>query len=487
VAWSGIEAACAAALSVASALLVARIIGPAELGIGAAAVSVHVLLWVAVNALFGDALVQREAVDNTVLSSALWTSVAIGCVAMVLQAVSGWVLAALLDDRRLVPMALWLSLPLPLVGAAGVAQGHLTRSRGYGRLAGRTIVGQGLGTLAGVLAALWGAGAWATVGQQVTTSLVGAAALLIGGDWRPSPVWAWRPVRELLAVGLPLTASTLVQHARYRLFALLIGGTAGSAALGEVHVAFRLVDTVRELGFTALWRLMLPVLSERQNDRIALLASVDRLLALSSLVMLPACGAMAVTIRPLVSLLMGPRWAMAGDATEPLIALMAVMVLMFPSGVALVAVGLARYTLFANLAGLVAMVAAVLLIGPDQPLAAVLVWCASQLAVSPYALWTNARALRVAPLRPLRTGMPMLAVTVIAVAAALSAPSLFGVSGSPPSLIVLRVALVATVSAIGATLVVRRHSLPPVLSPAKASSAVKCVSTPTKMPPKARA
>ena len=71
IAWSGIEAGCAAALSVASALLVARIIGPAELGIGAAVVSVHVLLWVVVNALFGDALVQRAEVDATVLSSAL--------------------------------------------------------------------------------------------------------------------------------------------------------------------------------------------------------------------------------------------------------------------------------------------------------------------------------------------------------------------------------------------------------------------------------
>lgn len=158
IAWSGIEAGCAAALSVASALLVARIIGPAELGIGAAVVSVHVLLWVVVNALFGDALVQRAEVDATVLSSALWASVATGCVAMALQAGSGWLLALLLDDRRLVGMALWLALPLPLVGAAGVVQGQLTRARGYGRLAGRTIIGQGIGTLAGVLAALDGAG-----------------------------------------------------------------------------------------------------------------------------------------------------------------------------------------------------------------------------------------------------------------------------------------------------------------------------------------
>ena len=47
---------------------------------------------------------------------------------------------------------------------------------------------------------------------------------------------------------------------RYRLFAVLIGAYAGAAVLGEVHLAFRLVDTLRDLTFTALWRLMLPAL-----------------------------------------------------------------------------------------------------------------------------------------------------------------------------------------------------------------------------------
>lgn len=62
--WSGFEAAASAALSFASAFIVARLAGPSEVGIGAAVIAVHVLLWVAVNALFADPLVQRIAVDD---------------------------------------------------------------------------------------------------------------------------------------------------------------------------------------------------------------------------------------------------------------------------------------------------------------------------------------------------------------------------------------------------------------------------------------
>ena len=109
-------------------------------------------------------------------------------------------------------------------------------------------------------------------------------------DCRRTVALSTQRLRELLRIGLPLTASTLVQHGRYRLFALLIGGTAGAAALGQVHMAFRLVDAVRELAFTAQWRLMLPVLSEHQNELSALRASMDRCLAWSSLLAFPLCA-----------------------------------------------------------------------------------------------------------------------------------------------------------------------------------------------------
>ena len=406
--WSGLEAASGALLSVISAFAIARLIGPAELGVGAAAAAVHVLLWVAVNALFADALVQRAAVDDAVASSAFWASVAAGTLAVPVQIGSGWVLAGLLHDPRLVPMALLLALPLPLIGAGGAMQGVLTRGRGYRALAARTIVGQGAGAAVGIVLALRGAGAWAPVVQLTISSAAGAATLVATAGWRPRLVCSAAAVRSLLTVGLPLTASTLVQLGRYRLFAILIGGTAGAAALGEVHVAFRLVDTVRELAFTALWRLMLPILSEQQHDRAALLATVDRLLRLSSRLLLPLCAVLAVSLVPVVSVVLGPGWATVGHAALPLVGLMALLGLMFPSGVALVAAGGARQALYANLAGLVSTSALVLIVRPADPWHAVLVWCGGQLFVSPYALWMNGRVLGVGPLRPLQAGLAWL-------------------------------------------------------------------------------
>jgi PST family polysaccharide transporter len=441
--WSGFEAAVSAVLSFASAFIVARLVGPAEVGVGAAAVAVHVLLWVAVNALFADALVQRSVVDDAVFSSALAASIAVGCIAAVLQVALGQPLAWSLGDSRLATMSVALALPLPLVGAAGPVQGLLTRDRAYRKLALRTVVGQGLGTLAGIVCAMRGAGAWALVVQQVVISGSGAVALLLRCPMRPRRTVSRQRLREMLRIGLPLTASTLVQHGRYRLFALLIGGTAGAASLGQVHMAFRLVDAVRDLAFTAQWRLMLPLLSERQDDLPALLALMDRCLAWSSLLAFPLCAAMAVTIQPLIATLLGPVWQPAGVAALPLIALTAWLFLAFPAGVAVIARGEARYTLIANTAGTVATIAGVLLVRPAIPLHAVLVWLGAQAFVSPYVMLANARVLRTTPLRPLRAGLSLLAASSLATVAAFVVPQAVGEPDSPAWLLVFRLAIVA--------------------------------------------
>ena len=113
-------------------------------------------------------------------SAALWTMrhfparsrhpTAIGCAAALLQVALGLPLAWSLGDDRLTTMSAVLALSLPLVGAAGPVQGMLTRDRAYRKLAWRTLTGQGLGTLVGVVSALAGAGAWALVAQQLVIS-----------------------------------------------------------------------------------------------------------------------------------------------------------------------------------------------------------------------------------------------------------------------------------------------------------------------------
>lgn len=416
--WSGLEAVVSGGLSLLSVFVVAAIIGPAELGVGAAAVASHILLWVTVNALFADAIVQRADLPAGVVSSAFWAGIGVGGGGAAVQLACGLLLAASFADARLWPMSALLATALPVVGAAGIVQGLLTRQGRYRALALRAIVGQGFGTLAGIALARHGAGGWALVAQQWVVSVGGAATLLLGSGFRPG----WRchrnDISTLLRVGLPLTASTLLMQGRYRLFALGIGALAGPAALGQVHLAFRLVDSARELMMTALWRLMLPGMARCQHDRAALLDCVDRQLGRLGWVVFPVCGGMALAMVPMVTALLPPVWLPSGEAALPLIGLMAFILIGFPGGVALVAGGQPMFALFTNVAGLIAVLAGLLLFQPRNPIEAVLVWTGAQLLTNPYNLAMNARRLAVGWLRPMCAGLPALLTTGAAVLAA---------------------------------------------------------------------
>lgn len=453
--WSGLEASASAGLSFMSAFIVARIVGPAEVGVGAAVVAIHVLLWVVVNALFADALVQRAKLDDGEASSAFWASTLVGVLGAVTQAAVAVPVAWSMGDSRIVAMGLALAVPLPFVGAGGAMQGLLTRNREYRVLAGRALIGQGGGTLIGVAAALAGAGAWAIVAQQLVTSMVGALSLILRTPFRPQLHLRWRDVRALLHVGLPLVLNTLVQHSRYRLFALLIGGTAGAAALGHVHMAFRLVDTVRELVSTALWRLGLPTMSERQGDLPALRASILRFLDLSSLVLFPVFGGMLVVIEPLVRVLLGPVWAPSADASGPLIVITLYNFMYFPAGMALVAVGNTRFTLIASLVMTTLTLLGVEVLRPTTPMASVWVWSVAQMLVYPAMHVGTARLLGDSMARQIRAALPALSLTMAAVAVALLGPRALGEPTDPILLMALRLGMGAAVYLMGSLFLMR--------------------------------
>jgi O-antigen/teichoic acid export membrane protein len=417
-AWPVLEAAGAAVLSCVSAFVVARIVGPAELGIGAAAVAVHVLLWVAVNALFADPLTQSASTDPREISSAFWASTGFGMLAAGVQAGCGPVLAAMLDDARLVPMCLALALPLPLVGAAGAVQGLLTRARRYDVLAARAVLGQGLGTLLGIVLALRGAGGCALVAQQAATVAVGAMLLLARAGWRPVLAWKPAPVLAMLRQGLPITGAVLAQLGRYRLFVVLVGALLGPAALGHLHLAFRLVDTARELLATALWRLLLPGLSDWRDDLPGLATAMERALRLYAVALFPVCGLMLVGLAPLTAWLLGPDWADSGEAALPLVALMGWTILAFAANVAAITRGGARIAVTMHLGSLGLTLVLTLLLGPETPLAAAWIWVGAQAILLPWMAWRTAALLELPVGRLYRAGLPALAGTVGAVLAA---------------------------------------------------------------------
>ena len=139
--------------------------------------------------------------------------------------------------------------------------------------------------------------------------------------------------------------------------------------------------------------------------------------------MLPLCGAMALCLPLVVHRCSGRPGAASGQAAEPLIALMAMLCLMFPAGVAVVARGQTGRALAGNVACLLLTLAGVVWLRPASAVQAVLVWCGAQALVTPYALWINGSAVGTGLLRPLRGGVVTAGIAAVGLATSLAVPA----------------------------------------------------------------
>jgi PST family polysaccharide transporter len=455
VGWTAAEAACGAGLAVVSGFALAHLIGPAALGLGAAMVAPNVLLWILANALYADAIVQRGRLGAGGIAAACRASFVVGCGCALAQVAVGPPFAAMLGAPQARAMALLLALPLPLVGLSAVAQGLLVRQRRYRSLAFRTIIGQGGATCLGLIVALRGGGAWAPVAQQSASAILGACVLLSHAPppWRGRP--DWRAAAEMLRLGAPLVASTVVQSSRYRVFAVLVGASAGAAVLGQVHLAFRIVDTLRELTNNALWRLLLPRFARLQKDRAALLAGIDRALGVYALVALPGFALLLVLMAPFLLAVLGPAWLPAAAAAAPLVGLAWLNLLSFAAGAAVIASGHTAGFLGFNLLSLGLTMLLWLLVRPGSPGSCALVWAEAQVIAMPVAFWLAWHRLGIGPWRQLRAGLPALLVALLAAAAGTMLPAWTDVDPAPAAQIAARLLGWAVVALPGMALLAR--------------------------------
>lgn len=385
--WVFAESAAAAVLSLVSMLVIGRVIGPQETGIGTVAIAAFLMTDVIGAVLFADALVQSPKLERRHVDSAASFAVLLGATLGLGLALAAPVIAAGAGAPALVWLIVALAPLVPISAYAGTMSGLLLREHRFRLLALRLLLGQPLALLAGLLLAVGGFGAWAMVGAQV----VGTAAtfLLMAQATRRGfrPKLDFAALRALWPVALPQMAGAAVHLGRYRIFLLALGFIVPQPVLAVSHFAFRLLDAALSVVGRSIGRLAMPRLCALQQDRAALAVAYGELAQLQALLGLPICLGIALTAPDLVQVLLGPAWAGTAAATQ--VAALAAMATLLHGdpGSLFVATGKARRNLGLALAALILPLAALLLFRPDTPQEVAIVWSAQSLMLPPVIAW----------------------------------------------------------------------------------------------------
>ena len=160
----------------------------------------------------------------------------------------------------------------------------------------------------GITMALKGLGVWALVGQQLTNQFSLCILLLVLVRWRPHFCFSLRRVRSLFSFGWKLLLSSLMDTGYQHLRSFVIGKKFSSEALGYFNRGKQFPELLMNAVNGSIQSVMLPVLSEQQDDLERMKQTMRSSIMASSFLVLPLMAGLAAVARPLVSLLLTDKW-----------------------------------------------------------------------------------------------------------------------------------------------------------------------------------
>lgn len=356
--WTWGATAVTAGLQVLYTAIMSRLLEPADFGLMATAmVAMRFITYVSRFGL-GSAVVQRKELSRDEAGTAFRLSIGIGLAGAVGSLALSGPLATLVGEADAARVLRWLSIALLLGSMTLVPEALVRRQMAFRGLASAHVASFVVGYLGvGLSMALAGAGVWslvgATIGQTATLFLVTLALA------RPPLRTSRRSTRQLLTFGCAVSLTGFLEFLVSSLDTLAVGRWVGAAGLGQYSRATYLVGLPVEQATTAVARVLLPGLSQVQNDPTRFGRAVLRAMSPLSTVVIVPMLAVAASSTAIVPLVLGPGWDEAAQVLPILGAAYGFSLLIHLPAVAAEALGEIKIKLAIQTVSFIVLIAAI--------------------------------------------------------------------------------------------------------------------------------
>ena len=319
--WSFINMAVGRAASILSGIVLARILVPEDYGVYAPALAL-------VNILFGLndlglllALVRwkgdlREAARTAqTITMGFSGLLYAGCFVA-----APW-FARTMGSPDSAAVLRVLALTVFIDGITTVAHGLLVRDFRQDRFAKAEFTALPIGIGISIGLAVAGAGVWSLAIGQLAANVVSGVMLFRAAPFRVGLAFSWPVARPMLAYGLPLAGTSLVEYSLLNADYLIVSRALDPAAVGIYLLAYNVANWPISIITDAVRRVSIAGFARLEDEKESLSRGFSR--AFSGLMSLafPILVAMGVLAFPLVTLTYGDQWTESAPVLELLIVL----------------------------------------------------------------------------------------------------------------------------------------------------------------------
>lgn len=352
--WTGISRFGTQIVSWASFLLIARLLGPAELGIVAASSAVVGFVSLVSEFGLGSAIIANRELGSEKIGQLAAVSGLLAIAAWAVCALLAWPVSLLLRVEQ-------LQLVMPVVGVTvalttfnAVPFAVLRRDMAFRRTSQLEVTKAVTQSLAALGFALAGFGFWSLILADLFATGILAVLLL-----RFSHVRVRRPQWGQLTDALGFSREVLVSRAAWYGYSnadfAVVSRRLGTTQLGDYSMAWTLATLPVEKVATLLWAVMPSVFARVKDNMPELRRYVTLLFETLAFVLMPVCAGIALIADNLVYVVLGKQWVGAIDIIRAL-ALFAVVKSVAPvSSQVLISIGNPRAARNQSLWGLAIM------------------------------------------------------------------------------------------------------------------------------------
>ena len=309
-----------------STVVLGRLLSPEDYGIMAMVMAVTAFAGLFRDLGLSAAAIQRQELSPAQQTNLFWLNTGVGALlTLALVVAAPWV-AGFYGKPEVRSVAMLVAGNF-LIGSLGTQGGVLLlRQMQFGKKAVAEIAGSVVGLAISILLALRGLSYWSLAWGGVASALVTTAALFLVSGFRPGLPQPGQRLEDMIRFGASFTVFDIINYFHRNLDNLLIGRFCGPEPLGLYSRAYSLlmlpINTLRNpilsVGFPAMSRLQY----DPENFR-AYYLRVVHLMALASM---PLTAFLLVATRPVVDLVLGPKW----DALCPIFAVLATVAFVQP-------------------------------------------------------------------------------------------------------------------------------------------------------------
>lgn len=289
-------------------IILARLLDPEHYGVLSLMLIFTTLANVFVQNGFNTALIQNKDVDEDDYSSVFWVSLGISVLLYVVIFLSAPLIASFYEMPDIIwPLRVIALMLIP--GAFNSVQlAKVSREMDFKKVFLSNIGGIIVSGVAGIVLAYAGAGLWALVAQYLLNIVVACVVMLFTVKWFPKLVINWKRIKILFSFGWKLLVSSLMDTLYQDLRSLVIGKKYDEGTLGYYNRGKQFPQFIVNAVNGTVQSVMLPAMSEKQDNLQQVKAMTRNSIMLSTYVMMPIMAGLAGVATPVVRILLTDKW-----------------------------------------------------------------------------------------------------------------------------------------------------------------------------------